>query len=294
MLHLDDLLERQYAQEHFPHGPSLPWNRLGKLSNPERILCAILVGEPLYYHNQKLSVTSYMKCLAYQGLRCHGIGCKSHTPIMTLESTQGGSVKIRAFVHNHGREVLITRDHDLARSLGGSNDISNIKPLCRECNNAKSAIETHLSNISKNFRQLKGDTVPTILNLVNWLLGALDTFAEKNVLCPSNAIIYLNNYALTEHHQPTQTMDWLFQSVGRHFGFSEVAFYHFMAEAPKAPESFHQDLFHAEGTPFNLSLRLYRFNQQKNKPPRGSFKKTKRYREVLLSQSRTSRTPVSS
>ena len=276
MLHLDDLLERQYAQEHFPHGPSLPWNRLGKLSNPERILCAILVGEPLYYQGQKLSVTSYMKCLAYQGLRCHGIGCTSHTPTMTLESTQGGSVKIRAFVQNYGREVLITRDHDLARSLGGNNDISNIKPLCRECNNAKSAIETHLSNISKNYKHLKGDSVSSILTMIEHLLVALETFADKQLLCPSNAIIHLNTHGSSAHYEPNREMNWLFESVGRHFGFSEIAFHHFIKESPSLPKAFYDTLYHVEGTPFNLSVRLHRFNQQKNKPVKEKNKKHKK------------------
>lgn len=266
MLHLEDYLETQYAQVHHPHGPGLSWNRIGRISNSERVLCAILVGERIYYRGQKLSVTSYMKILAYQGMKCHGVGCQSHTPIMTLENTQGGSVKIRAFVHNHGREVLITRDHDLARSLGGTNDISNITPLCRECNNTKSAIETHLSNIQKNYKDIKGGaTVNAIVSMIEQLLHGLDEVAHKNKMCPSNIILHFNNTSVESNAERSQEQNWLFESIGRHWGFSENAFDCFLNEAKKASDAIKGQFYEVEGSTFNLSVRLHKINQQRVK-----------------------------
>lgn len=40
-------------------------------------------------------------------------------------------------INEYGHEVMVTKDHILAKSAGGSDDIVNLQPLCRTCNTKK-------------------------------------------------------------------------------------------------------------------------------------------------------------
>lgn len=39
-----------------------------------------------------------------------------------------------------GKETMITNDHILAKSLGGTNDFDNLQPMCARCNGKKGAL----------------------------------------------------------------------------------------------------------------------------------------------------------
>ena len=40
-------------------------------------------------------------------------------------------------INSEGIEVMLTKDHILPKSLGGSNDLSNLQPMCKICNELK-------------------------------------------------------------------------------------------------------------------------------------------------------------
>lgn len=40
-------------------------------------------------------------------------------------------------INSEGVEVMLTKDHILPKSLGGSNDLSNLQPMCKICNELK-------------------------------------------------------------------------------------------------------------------------------------------------------------
>lgn len=47
-------------------------------------------------------------------------------------------------VNAHGKEVLMTHDHILARALGGADNLSNTQTMCSPCNAEKSILEGEL------------------------------------------------------------------------------------------------------------------------------------------------------
>ena len=51
--------------------------------------------------------------------------------------TQGGKHLNLYAVDPDGTEVLMTVDHIVPKSLGGSNDLSNLQPMCMPCNQEK-------------------------------------------------------------------------------------------------------------------------------------------------------------
>ena len=52
------------------------------------------------------------------------------------------SINLYALDENN-TPVLMTHDHVIARGLGGSSNLDNLKTMCSRCNNRKSANETH-------------------------------------------------------------------------------------------------------------------------------------------------------
>lgn len=40
-------------------------------------------------------------------------------------------------INSSGHEVLMTKDHIIPKSLGGKNHITNLQPMCTNCNNKK-------------------------------------------------------------------------------------------------------------------------------------------------------------
>jgi 5-methylcytosine-specific restriction endonuclease McrA len=41
------------------------------------------------------------------------------------------------YINENGKEILMTKDHILPKDLGGSNEVSNLQPMCFSCNEKK-------------------------------------------------------------------------------------------------------------------------------------------------------------
>lgn len=53
-------------------------------------------------------------------------------------------------VRDNGKQVLMTHDHILARSLGGADNIANTQTMCMDCNFEKGKIEHKLKELRKS------------------------------------------------------------------------------------------------------------------------------------------------
>jgi hypothetical protein len=69
-----------------------------------------------------------------KGLRCIAPGCDRVGTFFALEKWKDGSLHIDLYTENN---ILMTVDHDMPRSKGGSDDIENKNPMCCKCNSKK-------------------------------------------------------------------------------------------------------------------------------------------------------------
>lgn len=100
--------------------------------------------------NQSIDLTSLRIKNFYQ----HGIACVSCGIIgqffaseVTTSSDDYADMKHHLNLYaldENGKEVLMTKDHILAKSSGGKDSIDNMQPMCCLCNSAKSNLPIEL------------------------------------------------------------------------------------------------------------------------------------------------------
>lgn len=244
------------------------WHRLGIIKDPLALLDAIHRKKRLSLSGKAYNPSDYLLMLAYNGLKCHGMCCTSQEAFMSLE--QHGpkhKVLIRAFVKKDNREVMLTKDHDVAKSLGGPNLVENLKPLCYECNNLKSALETRLVSINTKWPHLKDSLPLEIKILVEDFANLLSDEKNKKKLSMSNMVIHCN---LSAHEEPDEEWNVLHTSVGAAFGFTEKGFHYFIKNRPGNThwKSRQQKLL---DYPFNLWKRIERVELPKTNSKTVSF-----------------------
>lgn len=113
------------------------------------------------------------KVFKYKGSNC--CCCPVQGEYFALEKTPGkGRNKYNNWHFNlygkdsFGREVMITKDHITARSKGGSNELSNLQPMCIVCNMSKGPL--HM----KEFEAAKqGKSYDWNLDHANHVIGRL-------------------------------------------------------------------------------------------------------------------------
>lgn len=75
-----------------------------------------------------------------QPIRCHFCGCQADRWVSEKgRRDRLGHPVLNLFASNSdGRVVLMTRDHIIPRSLGGVDDVANLRPACAPCNERRS------------------------------------------------------------------------------------------------------------------------------------------------------------
>jgi len=116
------------------------YERLVKLDVQE-VLRAIAVGRPISYENV-LCETRSNRLLTYHvyGTKCCVPGCHCHGDYFAIEravNQKSSQYHLNLYSYSNGLEVMMTSDHKLPKSLGGSNDISNRQPMCYPHNTKK-------------------------------------------------------------------------------------------------------------------------------------------------------------
>lgn len=113
----------------------------------------ITVGE----HNVRTYRLKYQTFVRdyYEGKFCCS-SCGIEPSHAVIFSTPQSSEKfINFFALDNDKEVLLTHDHTIARSLGGTNELDNTTTMCEQCNRRKSVFESiygnHRLDIIKNY-----------------------------------------------------------------------------------------------------------------------------------------------
>tara|TARA_Y100000034_G_scaffold6762_1_gene7444 strand:- start:7304 stop:7957 length:654 start_codon:yes stop_codon:yes gene_type:complete len=106
------------------------------------------VGEKTY--NVRMNSDRYFVFL--KNIRC--VSCGLEGQKMILELNPGDDVPhFNLYGEEHGRLVLMTKDHILARSKGGEDILENYQTMCCVCNNLKGNYDLNLDQVLE-LRQL--------------------------------------------------------------------------------------------------------------------------------------------
>lgn len=92
--------------------------------------------------------------------RC--VSCGLEGTMMVLDMNPGdSSPHFNMYAEEHGRLVLMTKDHKTAKSKGGTDTLDNYQTMCSTCNNLKGAHDLTLDQC-RELRQLfdNGDKLP--------------------------------------------------------------------------------------------------------------------------------------
>lgn len=79
--------------------------------------------------------TKRAKIFRKKGIICVNCGCTGE--FFALETDKGGGVHLDLYGYIDNTEVLITVDHIIPKSKGGTNDMINFQTMCKLCNEMK-------------------------------------------------------------------------------------------------------------------------------------------------------------
>jgi 5-methylcytosine-specific restriction endonuclease McrA len=103
------------------------------------------------FSGQQVKLSSLrLRTFATHGIECVDCGIKG--AFFAMERHEGDvnyHLNLWAIAPN-GKQVLMTHDHILARSLGGADNIANTQTMCMICNFEKGKIEHKLKEIRKS------------------------------------------------------------------------------------------------------------------------------------------------
>jgi hypothetical protein len=95
-------------------------------------------------HSVRMNSDRYFVFL--KDIRC--VACGLEGEIMMLELNPGDDVPhFNLYGEEHGRLVLMTKDHILARSKGGEDALDNYQTMCCICNNLKGNYDLNLKQV---------------------------------------------------------------------------------------------------------------------------------------------------
>lgn len=102
-------------------------------------------NEPtVYIESFKIKLRSLkMLCFFTTGMDCKSCGIQGE--YFVLEGHTRNNAHLNLYALRDGKEVLMTRDHVVAKADGGSNTLENLQTMCSPCNSAKS------SEFSRNY-----------------------------------------------------------------------------------------------------------------------------------------------
>jgi 5-methylcytosine-specific restriction endonuclease McrA len=100
----------------------------------------VLANADKHYIETPLGTTSALnswriRCYAVKGVKCANCGLEgSFFALERSKHQDTGKFHLNLYAVRDGKETMITVDHIFPKSKGGSNHISNLRPLCAPCN----------------------------------------------------------------------------------------------------------------------------------------------------------------
>lgn len=228
MINLDGFLDQSSSGFQRPMSGNSSWTRLGTLLDPMAVLSLVhqestftLMGKT--YESPH---SDHLQMLANNGLKCHGIGCDSSHAFLSLEQHGPENTSIRGFVKKDNQEILLTIDHDVARSLGGTNTLDNYKPLCSICNSKKSNVEYRNSVIHNAWPHVKNSFPEKVVMAIDAFRTLLEKVSKKESMATSNLILFCNLKA--NEKTIDTTLSDLYKNLGSVYLFTESGFAYFI------------------------------------------------------------------
>lgn len=112
------------------------YERLGTVP-VDKVMKAIAEGKPFEYEGIECStVGNRLRTYHVYGLKCCVPDCAVHGQYFAIERTCGPFDKyhLNLYCKLNGEEVMLTSDHKLPKSRGGSDRIENRQPMCYKHN----------------------------------------------------------------------------------------------------------------------------------------------------------------
>ncbi|MGV8131884.1 MAG: HNH endonuclease [Candidatus Pacearchaeota archaeon] len=88
------------------------------------------------FHFIKLGSWRY-RVYAQKGTTCVTCGLKANYFALERDNKQKAMPHLNLYALVNGKEIMMTIDHIIPKSKGGSNDMENLQPMCSNCNEKK-------------------------------------------------------------------------------------------------------------------------------------------------------------
>lgn len=117
-----------------------PYERLGVVPLAT-VMKAIADGKPFEYEGV-ICGTKSPRLLTYlhHGVQCCVPGCSVRGEYFAVEratNQKGAKFHLNLYYMKDGIEIMVTSDHRIPKSLGGSNHVKNRQPMCEPHNHDK-------------------------------------------------------------------------------------------------------------------------------------------------------------
>jgi hypothetical protein len=119
--------------------------------------------------------------------------CPTKGAYFALERTPGGGSSPYNQWHfnlygidKFGREVLLTKDHILAKSKGGTDDVENLQPMCMPCNTKKGSMDMD------EFAKRKKDNTFISLDNAEQIIAKIKELYSVDMTLPEFGMFYSN------------------------------------------------------------------------------------------------------
>lgn len=154
--------------------------RIVNLNNSVEEICEIIRGKTKSYRIAGRTVLVEgvrLETFAYRGTDC--ICCGRKGLFWAIDHNAHFGYHLNLYTRNsNGREVLMTRDHAIAKSFGGPETVENMNPMCERCNKMRGNKDLDAFLVDwkegKYRQENKGRKFPQVA-----ILGKIDRHVDK-------------------------------------------------------------------------------------------------------------------
>lgn len=116
-----------------------------------------------------------------KGLKC--VSCSLEASFFRKEKSNEAAILNLYGLGKNGRFVLFTKDHIIPESRGGTKALSNLQPMCEDCNSLKGDFITFRDKVGQTIKALKSfrDGMKTRFKNTYKLLKAIWRQQDKGV-----------------------------------------------------------------------------------------------------------------